>query len=72
MTIDQAAKAGISRLRLPAWNPDAWLEIHLVDGGFYGPWAKLHDVGVEPDGLLIPIFQIWGESTWEACSEPVE
>jgi hypothetical protein len=49
MNFSEAAKKGISKLRLPEWrkNKFAYVELHLIDKNMYGPWATVHDVNFE-------------------------
>ena len=43
MTLNEAAKGGINRVRRPMWaNPNAYARIDLVSGGM-GPWLHLYD-----------------------------
>lgn len=42
-TFSELAAQGYSKLRLPGWNPSAYLQLDLLEGGQYGPWAKLRD-----------------------------
>lgn len=44
MTISEAAKAGIRRLRRPRWaDPVAYVRLDLVGEGNRGPWMNLYD-----------------------------
>ena len=44
MTLAEAAKAEIARVRLTQWaNADAYLKIDLFPGGMCGPWAHLYE-----------------------------
>lgn len=43
MTIEQLVEKRVPKIRRVAWNKHAYLELHLVKGGGYGPWAKLID-----------------------------
>lgn len=43
MTLNEAAKNGINRVRRSMWaNPKAYARIDLVSGGM-GPWLHLYD-----------------------------
>jgi hypothetical protein len=43
MTIREALKQRIPRVRQPAWNSDAYLRLPLFKNGTHGPWAGLYD-----------------------------
>lgn len=44
MTIEECAKAGISRFRDSRWaNPNAYMRMDLFPGGTRGPWFHLFD-----------------------------
>ena len=44
MTLKEALKNRIPRVRLPHWaNPDSYLRLPLLSGGYVGPWAELYD-----------------------------
>ena len=48
MTLGDAAKKGIARVRLPIWaNKNAYMKIDLVGGGRLGPWGKLYERGTQ-------------------------
>lgn len=43
MTLTEAARAGIERVRLPHWaNPGDYIKIDILDGEHLGPWAHLY------------------------------
>lgn len=42
MTLNQAAKGRIARLRKPAWPDGTYIRLHLIYGGGLGPWAQLY------------------------------
>ena len=42
MTLSQAAKLGISRIRLQMWGENTYSRIDLI-GEFHGPWMHLYD-----------------------------
>ena len=67
MTISEAVQNGIGRLRKPYWNPQAWLELYLLDGR-YGPWATLHDVGLPAEGTKV-LFVGDSDPDWEGVAE---
>jgi len=46
MTIKEALAKGIKKVRLPQWDNGAYLELPILEGGKYGPWAKLYDQSV--------------------------
>lgn len=46
MTIQEAVQAGISRVRLPHWAADAYIDLPLLPDGRCGPWATV----VDPSG----------------------
>lgn len=70
MTINDAGMLGVKRIRLPDWNYLAYLELYIVPGGFYGPWARLHDAGVPPDGISIAVCQLGDDDSWEPYAPP--
>ena len=48
MTLAEAAKAGISRIRRPMWADEkAYARIDLVGDGMMGPWLHLYDRGAQ-------------------------
>lgn len=48
MTLTEAAKAGISRIRRPMWADEkAYARIDLVGDGKLGPWLHLYDRGAQ-------------------------
>lgn len=66
MTLSEATKAGITRLRMPIWaNPRAYGRIDILDG-FMGPWFHLFDrqtqeaIG-EPTPQTILVMQVEGQ-----------
>jgi len=63
MTIKEAIKNNISKLRKPWWNPTAHIELYLAGNGFAGPWMKLHDCGIVQDVLFIQMDT--GQADWE-------
>lgn len=69
MTINEAIKANIARVRLPIWNATAYLKIHLVKGGL-GPWVELWDRPIQeiipaPTPQTLPAWDLGEESRWE-------
>jgi hypothetical protein len=71
MTLGQAARRGIARLRRPSWDPSKSIELALSRDehgnldGCVGPWVKLRDAGTEQDVI---IFTVNEDEDWE----PVE
>ena len=45
MTLKEAMEKGLTKIRLPVWNPHAYLELYKLPSGHYGPWVTLKDVG---------------------------
>ena len=47
ISIQEATKQGIKRLRDPRWvNPEAYIRIGIIENGgrrFHGPWGSLYD-----------------------------
>lgn len=57
MTLAEAAKAGISRVRRPVWAIDTcYAKIDIFDGGTMGPWLHLYDRGMQ-NALGLPTPQ---------------
>ena len=75
MTLGQAARRGIARLRRPSWEPSKSIELDLsrdVHGnldGYVGPWVKLRDAGSEQDVL---IFTVNEDEDWEPIEDGPE
>jgi len=43
MTIREAAKAGIARIRLDTWaSKEDYLKLTILPGGLVGPWVKFY------------------------------
>ncbi len=66
ITIPEAAKQGISKLRAPHWaNPRDHIEIHITRDGGIGPWVALWSEMNGPCGqdnphkLLVTEFTPW-------------
>jgi len=52
--ISELAKKGIKKVRLPHWNKNAYLEIHITKSGRYGPWGRIVDPhGQKASGIPI-------------------
>lgn len=73
MTIAEAAKKKITKLRMPNWHDRAYLEITLVGEDGYGCWGKLVDPAGEPMGLgeqqVLLIGEISQVDTYEEFTE---
>ena len=78
MTIGEAAKRGIRKIRKPVWTRLAHLEIVLVNGGAdgYGVWADLYDpwgqkaIGQPtPQKVLLSMLYSEDEDDWEEYVE---
>jgi hypothetical protein len=88
MTIPECTKKKLIRIRLKEWNEQAYLELHLTDAGFYGPWAKLVDPpGQKSSGVEVGsqaflfanmpgaqgMAEVWTNPNWEEFTgTPVE
>jgi hypothetical protein len=67
MTIKEAVKLGISKLRKPYWNPTAYIELFLTGDGYAGAVVTLHELGTKTQ---VPFFQIdSGQADWEEVKE---
>lgn len=54
MTLKEAAKQGITRVRMPEWDdPNAYLEIDINSNGILGTWGHFNYPSGRQD---IPIF----------------
>jgi len=60
MTIKEALKLGIKKVRLPRWEERAYLELPILKSGGFGPWAIIYD-SATPEGLPILIFDLLKE-----------
>ena len=75
MTLGQAARRGIARLRRPSWDPSKSIELDLSRDehgnldGYVGPWVKLLDAGTEQDVL---IFTVNEDEDWEPVGDGAE
>jgi len=61
MTIGEAVRARVSRLRRDPWAPDNYIELTLIetsDGTGYGPWAQVHDPFVDDPSIR---YEGWRE-----------
>jgi hypothetical protein len=72
MTLGQAARRGIARLRRPSWDPSRSIELDLSRDehgnldGFVGPWVKLRDADTEQDVI---IFTVNEDEDWEPIED---
>ena len=72
MTLGQAARRGIARLRRPSWDSSKSIELDLSRdehgnlNGYVGPWVKLRDAGTEED---VMIFTVNEDEDWEAIDD---
>lgn len=70
MTIDEAIAARVARVRLPNWNPGAYLQFHLLPDGMCGPWVILHDpCSGQPDANIIITELLSAEDRYVAANE---
>lgn len=51
MTIKEAMKKGLTKLKLPEWNSSAYVELTKLEAGKYGPWVTLYDSGTKTQML---------------------
>ena len=75
MTLNEAARSGVSRVRDPQWaNPGDYLKVHLIkneDGTFHhGPWLNLYSplqsvMGVPTPQSLLFTSVNWDEDGWD-------
>lgn len=76
MTLNEAVKRGISRLRIAKWrNPHAYMKIDLI-GNTRGPWGRLYDRKTQ-EIIEEPTPQSWfllGEDSdeWEEYKGPLD
>ena len=72
MTLGEAARRGIARLRRPSWDPCKSIELDLSRDehgkldGYVGPWVKLRDSGTEQDVI---IFTVNEDEDWEPVGD---
>ena len=82
MTIKEAMKAGLVKIRKSGWNEFARLELTKVSygdstGNLYGPWATVHDPASEaalnttPTRIMI-VHVDDGANDWEMWTEEHE
>ena len=68
MTIKEAIKNRISRLRISSWNSQAYFRIDLFEDSC-GPWAHLFDVPIPnqvyPIDILLFDIDPCGSNGWE-------
>lgn len=69
MTIRRAIADGVRFVRLPHWEPSAHIELPLLDGGQYGPWATVRDVSGE-QRIFMPVLLNDTESRYESHVAP--
>ena len=50
MTLHEAVKRGIPKLRREPWGPDGRITLLLTDGGV-GPWVTVEDAGTDGGAL---------------------
>lgn len=65
MTIQNAIDSGLQYVRLPFWEPSAYLKLTRLENGRYGPWCKVHDVTGDIDLLITEVLN--EDTRWEAC-----
>lgn len=74
MTLNDAMKAGLKRVRLTHWAPRNYLRLNRLPDGLYGPWGHLYayaGVGVQmPQAVLLLVVK--PEIGWEAYSGPLD
>jgi len=69
MTIREALKKRIKKVRLPIWNSAAYLKLPLLPNGMHGPWATLYDISAPEEGIPILIFSIIDDYGYEEIKE---
>ena len=78
MTLNECMRRKLTRIRKPNWQANAYLELHLGDDGFYGPWGRLFDqptqniIGVDsPQSVLLvgDDSEDWEEFKSGQCGE---
>jgi hypothetical protein len=67
MTIQDAKRDGISRIRKPYWNHTAFLELPPKFEDGFGPWCELHDLGTVQKLLITQVDD--GLSDWDSADE---
>jgi len=75
MTLQDAAAAGIARVRLPSWvDPGDYVKLDLLPDGTHGPWGHLY-APIQPHiGLPTPYdFLLYRdtEAGYEAYDGPL-
>lgn len=72
ISINDAGKAGITRLRLDHWtDPEDHIEIHITVSGELGPWIKFWSPTLERIGMKNPYEVIISEFDCdEKCWRP--
>lgn len=74
MKLAELVKQGINKVRLPFWDKDAYLQLHITNNGKCGPWAKIYDphgqkalgVPIGSQKVLILQPEYWEDDRWEA------
>ena len=65
MTIENAIKSGVEKIRKPFWNKQAYLKLNLANG----PWIELHDPCIQkkegPEQILL-FYADDKKDDWEA------
>lgn len=69
MTVFEAMKKGLTKIRLPFWNDHAFLLLNKLDDGRYGPWVELHDPASTKEINKLPVMFLT-EHTYEEFIEP--
>lgn len=69
MTIDEAIKKGIFKLRLEIWAaPEDHIELYDAGDGRIGPWVKFYSPLNEPVGndnpVTLPVWEMEREKDW--------
>ena len=69
MTIQEAIKKRLDRVRLPWWTSNAYLEFQRTPAGVYGPWVKIIEP-IAPEGNDVPLATLIHEdcADWEAVT----
>lgn len=75
VSINEAAKRGIAKLRLDRWaNPEDHIKIDVGSDGTLGPWVRLYSPANEilgqrnPQELLIWLIGDLNEAVWRPYS----
>jgi hypothetical protein len=54
ITVKEAKEKQIRRIRMPNWNPKAYLKLDFTPDGLCGPWVSLYDEDGQ-NALNIPV-----------------